>query len=427
VAGGVGYSDSQISAGLAAASLIAQPASWINRRVETIQLLSHEETRRQVSIDFTLSTEQKTELITEHGVVVPISVMTKEARRNFDLRDESGAAVPVLGKESNGALAHAAVMGEVFDLVPGGPDQDEFNLVWRELREVVIAEPDEAVEALRSFVGRVESGDSLPSAVWASASCREMLEILQHNYVLFAVVEEGCAARRILKYTFGEDFNLQLTGTLAERLAPSAMFDRLWCPGRKAFQLLCPGAWRAKSFHLEVVIPEELRIETAFLYDFSKDELLSAPDRNRNRASLYADRPGDPELTVDAHVVIASERRGATTRAAITGVVVSGLIWLGVVSGLEFQNPDASVSIVVAGAALYSGMTAVRGEPSLVSRIFSTSRFLLAWISLSALAASATLAMEFPSSRPVAVWSVAAALATILSAWLVWSAIRAPS
>ena len=31
--------------------------------------------------------------------MVPISVLTKEARRNFDLRDESGAAVPVLGKD----------------------------------------------------------------------------------------------------------------------------------------------------------------------------------------------------------------------------------------------------------------------------------------------------------------------------------------
>jgi hypothetical protein len=254
-----------------------------------------------------------------------------------------------------------------------------------------------------------------------------MLEDLQHNYVLFAVIERDGPERRILKYSFGEDFDDRRTGTLTERFAPSALSDRLWSPGRREFQLLCPGAWRAKSFHLEVVIPEELRIETAFLYDFTKDELLSAPDRNRNRASLYADRAVGSDLTVDAYVVIAPERRGATTQAAVTGAVVSALIWLGVIANLEFENPDASVSIVVAGAAFYSGITAARGESSLVSRIFSTPRFLLAWISLCALAASATLAMEYPSARPTTIWLIAAIVATASSLWLLWSAVRAPS
>jgi hypothetical protein len=416
-----------ISAAIAAAPLIADPAAWINRRVETIELLSHEETRRRVSIDFTLSAEQKAELTTEHGAVIPISVMTKEARRNFDLRDESGAAVPVLGKEMNGELAHLAVMGEVFDAVEGSFDQDEFNLAWAELSEVVVAEPDKAVEMLNTFVGRAERGDHLPSAAWSRPSCRELLEALRHNYVLFAVVDPACQGRRILKYSSGEDFDDRLTGRRFERLAPLAMLDRVWRPGRREFQLRCPEAWRAKSFHVEVVIPEELRIETAFFYDFSRDRLLSAPDSNRNRASLYADCAVNADVEMDAYVVIASERRGATTQAAVTGAVVASLIWLGVVSGLEFNDPDASVSIVVAGAALYSGMTAARGESSLVSRVFSTPRFLLALISVCALGAAATLAMEFPSSRPTTVWLAGAIVSTAASICLLWSAIRAPS
>jgi hypothetical protein len=66
--------------------------------VETIELLSHEETRRRVSIDFSLTDQQLAELNIGEGIAVPISVLTKEARRNFDLRDESGRAVPVLGR-----------------------------------------------------------------------------------------------------------------------------------------------------------------------------------------------------------------------------------------------------------------------------------------------------------------------------------------
>jgi hypothetical protein len=423
--------DSHIAAGLAAAPLIAQPSTWINRRIETVHLLSHEETRRQVSVDFTLSPDQRSALLIEHGVVAPISVMTKEARRNFDLRDESGSAVPVLGKAINGELAHVAVMGEAFDAVLDGPDQDAFDSVWVELREVVVSESKKAVEALSNFVGQAERGDQLRSQIWGSVSCRKMLEVLQHNYVLFAVIPEDCSDRRILKYSFGEDFRFdrQVTASLSERLAPSAMVDRVWQPGRRTFQLLCTGGWRAESFHFEVVVPEELRVHLAVLYDFGREEVLSMPDRNRNRASLYPEAPITSDLDVDAYVVIAPERRGRTLQAAATGTVVSALIWLGVASGLNFSNPDApgaSASIVVAGAALYSGITAARGEPSLVSQVFSASRFVLACISLCALTASATLAMEVPNARPFTVWLIAAIVATLASLWLIWSAIRAP-
>lgn len=44
-----------LTAGIACTRLIAEPAGWINRRVEAIELLSHEETRRRVSIDFSLT------------------------------------------------------------------------------------------------------------------------------------------------------------------------------------------------------------------------------------------------------------------------------------------------------------------------------------------------------------------------------------
>src|SRR6201996_2012042 len=150
----VEYPQPILEAGIAAAPLIARPATWVNRRVETIRLLSHEETRRQVSIDFTLSDAQRSGLTIDHGVVVPISVMTKEARRNFDLRDESGSAVPVLGKRVNGTLAHVALMSEALDALPGEPDHNDFDRVWSEFREIVISEPESSTEALRNFVAK---------------------------------------------------------------------------------------------------------------------------------------------------------------------------------------------------------------------------------------------------------------------------------
>jgi hypothetical protein len=99
---GDGEAPPEVSAGIACAPLLADARSWIRRRVETIDMLAHEETHRRVSIDFALSPDQYRALAIDDGVVVPISVLTKERRRNFSLRDEGGRAIPVLGKEQNG-------------------------------------------------------------------------------------------------------------------------------------------------------------------------------------------------------------------------------------------------------------------------------------------------------------------------------------
>jgi hypothetical protein len=422
----VEYPRSNMSAGSAAVPLILDPTSWINRRVETVQLLSHEETRRQVSIDFTLSAEQRAGLETEHGIAVPISLMTKEPRRNFDVRDESGAAVPVLGRGSNAGLSHLALMSAVFDAAAGHMNPGEFVPVATELRKLVVSQPEDAEAVLSAFVGQAEAGDPLRSTIWADHRCNSLLSDLRGNYVLFALIDQDSASRRILKYSFGEDFDRGRRGSFGSRLSLSNFAESVRRPSRHQFELPCADAWRSKSFHLEVVVPEELRIEMAFLYEFELEELLSSVDWNRNRASLYANRPVARNLNVDGYIVLTPERRGKVTQTAITGTVVAALLWLGVASGLDFDSPDASVSIVVAGAALYSGVTASGGESSLVSLVFRSSRFLLGLISLSALAASATLAMELPSSSPKVIWLIAAIVSTLFSLWLAWSAFRAP-
>lgn len=426
MSGDTSFPESNLAAGIASAELIANPASWINRRVETVELLSQEQTRRRVSIDFTLPDGHIEELTTPEGVVVPISVLTKEPRRNFDLRDESGSAVPVLGKESNAGLAHIAVMSAVLDVLPDDVPSEAFELVWSDLRQVVSSPPEAADEALGVFVGSAESDDTLRSAIWGDATCRSLLDALRSNYVLFAVVPPEGPRRRILKYGYSEDFDLGISGTLRERLAPWMLGQRLSRPDRSRFRILYPGAWRAASFHAEIVIPEDLRIEAAILYDFAKDEALSEPDLNRNRASLYASDTLDAEASTDAYVVIAPERRGRTVQAAATGLVVAALLWLGVNSGLDAQNPDAAVSLLLAGAALYSGITAGRGEHVLVTKLFSASRRWLGAVSLAALAASAALAMQVPNAHPTGVWRVAAIACTIAAGRLLWSAIRAP-
>lgn len=201
------FSESELRAGVTAGELLAHPAAWIHRRVETVELLTHEETRRQVSVDFTLSAEQEEPLLTEDGVVVPISVLTKEPRRNFDLRDESGSAVPVLGRVANGRLSHIAALSAALDALPDGVSDDAFELLAGDLGQVVNAPPAQAATALQQIAAGAESGNRLRRIVWEDELSRETLQTLAANYVLFAVLPPGGPRRRILKYSYGTHSN----------------------------------------------------------------------------------------------------------------------------------------------------------------------------------------------------------------------------
>lgn len=145
-----------------------------------------------------------------------------------------------------------------------------------------------------------------------------------------------------------------------------------------------------------------------------------------NRASLYAVEPLTQESEVAALVEIVPERHGRTFQAAATSVIVTTLLWLGYASGLDTKSPGSAVSLLLAGAALFSGVTAVRGEHVLVKGLFAPSRRGLILVGLAALVSSATLAMQIPDSHPTEIWLWSAVLCSIITARFSWSAIRAP-
>ncbi len=418
---------SRVNVGTACVHLIADPKSWINRRVETIEMLTHEETRRRVSVDFTLSDAQLASLRLDDGIVVPLSLLTKEPRRNFDLRDESGRSVPVLGKQQNGDLALIALLQAALESLPKDLSAGTFEVVAADLRRVVFDAPGDAMDALGAFIASAEEGDRWRAAIWGSGACRSMLEAFWLNYVLFAVLDPDTPNRRVLKYGYGDDFNLDPDDQgLAERLHPAELLLKLRRPDRRRFLIDCPAAWRAASFHVEIAIPEELRVERALLHDIERDEVLSDVDENVNRAAVYATTVLEEHHATIAYAEVAPERAGRTSLAGMTSLVVAGLLWLGVASDLDARTPAAAVSLLLAGAAVFSGLTAAQGEHRIVRRVFAASRRWLGVVALSALVASATLAMELPDREPVVIWRVCAIVCTVAAIRLAWSAVRAP-
>jgi len=415
-------------AGTACLPLIAEPSRWVNRQVETIEMLSHEDTRRRVSIDFTLSAHDREALKVPDGVCVPIAVLGKAARRNFDMRDEGGRAVPVLGREQNSRLARFALLAAVADVIEPAaiPDEVFYELV-AELEELVSLPADHAGAVLESFVYRAQEGDALRAAIWDDDRCRGLLERLWFGYIVFAVLPQVGDDRRILKFAYSE--RIPTEGTLLGK--PDRLLQRAWGkvlhPDTKRFWLECPGAASAASFHTEVVIPEELRAETGVLVGGPPYyRALSSVERDVDRVSLYASEVPDALEQVHVYVEVATQRDWPVEQAAATALVVASLLWIGVLSELRGPNPGATVSLLLGGAALYSGLAAGEGKHQLVRQLFKARQRWLGLVTLAALVGSASLAFQYPCDRPVSIWSGAAVAATIAAARLLWSWFRAP-
>src|SRR5919109_2596961 len=90
----------------AAYELLFNQAGWRHRRVETLTMLSHEQVRRHVSVDFTVPVElrEHLRLSDAHEFAVPLAFLAKRPLEHFDLRNEEGHAIPLLTAEQNPRL-----------------------------------------------------------------------------------------------------------------------------------------------------------------------------------------------------------------------------------------------------------------------------------------------------------------------------------
>ena len=396
-----------LEAGFACASLIADPKRWINRRVETVEMLSQEETRRRVSIDFTLSAEQRRRLRTRHGLTVPISVLRKQPLRNFDLRDEDTAARPVLGRADNRELALIALLSAARDALGDAPPDESIQTLTAELRQIVFHDEPLALAALESLVEAAAEGDRLRAAVWEDA--RVSQHAAHAGRRLRAV--RGAAARRARPARREVQLRRGLPARAAVGAAPGQVRARRAAAGGRAtptargFSSTArrrggrrASTWRSRSPRTCAShAPSSGASGTTAAATIAG--LGAAPTATSTGPRCTRPTTIAPHDDVRAYVEIVSEREGPASRAALTALAVSALLWLGWLSGLDASRPGAAVSLLLAGGAVVSGFVAATGHHIIVDKILRSRRRALVLVAACALAASACLAMEVPDAQ----------------------------
>lgn len=410
------YGAASESVALACLQLLTDEPRWVHRRVETIDLLAQELVRRQVTVDFTLPVALLDDLrIGDEGPwCVPIAILEKRPLRNFDLREDDEWR-PILGAGPGGPVAAGLVTAAArLAAAPTPLDLDITALVERIAR----SDPDAALAAMEQL-RRYAAETAQVATVLEDDTSAYFLTTLAGSYMLVALLAKP-RGRRILKYAYDE--HIQFVGgrqhwarRLARRLG--------WSP--LVIDVAVPAAAHAASYHAEVVVPEELRLD-AFILDARTDELLSTDiERGVDRASLHAPRVGlDTEPVLVA--AVRAERADLPTIAFATSAVTAVLLIIGAALG-DLGSPTAgsSVALLLAGSVLFATAVARSGEHRLVRGVFAGPRWLLSLVAVAALAAAASVAFGADDDVRDAIWYVAGGVSLVSCLGLAVAFLRA--
>lgn len=390
----------------AAASLLRDQAAWRHRRVETLTLLSHEQVRRHVSVDFTIPREYREglRLFDVDECAVPLAWLARRPLVHFDLRNEEGHSIPLLTADQNRAidreLLYAVLEEDVEAQDADEATQDAVGVTAAPLVEAVVGSGAEAGD-----VARLEREHGLEPLT----EFRTMVAYLSRSFVLWAVVR-GVDRRRVFKFAYDEPYALR--------------------PGL-AYVYDAPGCAEAGSYHAEVAVPSDLKARTTRLWDAETGAVLATGARDADRPALYvsidpARPPGRAEVVVD----FGAERGRFLGPAAIVSSVITLLValpWLFADLEALAGSSGPAIGLVLSTSAVFSALVLRTDEHPLLRRLLVGYRLALVASTLAALFAAAALGFQAEAWIIETTWALAAVVSAGTAGILVVAVVRSPS
>ena len=386
----------EIAVGFAA--LVTRQAAWRHRRVETITVLSHEQVRRHVSVDFTVPAEHRDDVqLSDTEWVVPLALLAKRPLVHFDLRSEDESSVPLL-RSDEAQLVSRELLYLALDLDAENADTiDAAPLIeW-----ILAAAPVES-EAVRAAVGELEEQlGPLPGFA-------ALADQLASGFLLCAVLND-VTKRRVIKFAYDE---------------PLAR------PGRWSHFYDAPGCTEAASYHVEVEVPDEMRARTTEMVDDRTGTVLAAGPRDADRPAVYFVADAGTQMDPGLSVRYGTERGRFLTPAALVAWVIAlelALPWALADLAALASSGGPAIAVLLSSSAIFSGLVLRSGEHPLVRLVLAPYRLCLAAATVAAVVAGATLAFHASPGTLEWTWGVGALVAVLAASILSVEAARAPA
>lgn len=266
--------------------------SWVHRRRESVLFRDEAVASRRIALELTVpdaSAHAVQSAGNESLYFLPLTRLRKRVFTNFDVRDETGRALPLLLGDQCNEISTAALTALIRKQnVEVTPDVEE------KCAKVAAEGPSGARLAARAL-GVVPAGTALatssilraPSGKIANPSrvLEQLTRALIRNYVMYVPLVGTPGTKRIIEFSYDEiveDPNVSAWETLQR--AAGWRGKKVWFP--------VPSLGDVPSYHLEVAAPEGLQITRRhFIVRRAGSEDKSAQDRFRRgpygRARFY--------------------------------------------------------------------------------------------------------------------------------------------
>ena len=385
----------------AADVLLRYQGAWRHRRVETITVLTHEQVRRHVSVDFTVPEAQREGLrIAGHEYAVPLALLTKRPLVHFDLRNEEQHAISLLTAEQHRTIGRELLYRQLdSDLADQEVADDTLVLAAGELIEVVLADEPQELDA---EIAALEAAHGVELADFRATAA-----VLSRLFVLWAVVR-GLDRRRVFKFAYDEPLGR----------SPDYVFT-----------LGAPGCTEAQSYHLEVAVPEALKARSTLLVDDATGRRLAADERDTDRPALsfraQPPLPQAPRILIQFAVERWSFLAPAALVASIIALLVAPPFLFADLTALP-NTAGAAVGLVLSTSAVFSVLVLRADEHPLLRSMLLRARALLAASTVAALFAAASIGFRTAGWIIEGTWALAALVSVLTAGILVIEAVRAP-
>lgn len=388
--------------------LIADEAKWVERRVETVTFISETWQRRHVSVHFDVPRFRFSPGGPSRVSLIwaPIALLKKGVLRKLDVRDEQGAALPVLSARQERMLARELLVRTAEEVLDASLSKD----LERWLDRVMAAEGTISLDPARlSQIAGIQD-------LLEHSTMRGYLKDLSRNFMLLARVDAKPDTTRIVKFAYDSDLGAEKTSRPRSLRIALGLSDY-----REEFDT--SAIFECRSYHVEVACPEELTIADAYLHDVTEssygrtDREPLSEDHLVDRAHLYTSGRHSEDVEGGYVVVGFRLKFQIVFPVFVLTVMVAGVIGGGI--GVHYLWPSAgrtpTAAALVVAIPTFLAPFVVPGSHPIVKRMFSRLRTLAFVASACSFLAAASLAINPSTHWLVVVWSILAGVSCSLA------------
>jgi hypothetical protein len=417
-------------AGLETMRLLLAWPDWVHRRVDALEYRDSTTFRRRQSVHFTVPDAAPELAIGQTTArLVPLTTLRKETLVNFDCRDESGTALPVLTRGQQCLLMVRALTGWAEGIL-GGPLAPD---VVADL-ETLLMTPDADGHAARERMRGADEAGGQRALLRADGLFPLMLDQFTDQFLLATLVHDPPGTQRIVKFSYEE------LGDLAPEPWPRAPLAALcWIPRQAASA--AESLFSTESYHFEADMPAGVDVPVASLWVGSTEHDMACVDVDTGGHLRIALRATDFERGVaEVRWSLRPARRGwlrtawiATALSALTlavgawrlDTITSGGaaddIRGGAAAGAATDalpagtRTELAAAVILALIGTLGGLVARIEEHPLVSRLLEWPRRLAGVAALLPFVAAGTLVVGPAGTSRRVVWAILAAVGVAIA------------